>query len=361
MRILDRYVVRQLLPVSLWCLAVFVFLSCLVDLVERLDEILRFHIPVGAVLRYYANFVPLVTVRTAPLALLLASSFVAGRLTRHQEFLAMQAGGISPVRAWLPFAFIGWVASLTIFAVNDRIVPASAAVYEQLKRELFRAPPTDERLENVATLDAFNRLYHARTLVPATNTLEHLTILEHNLRNQPTKSLYAKQAVWTPHGWLLLSGTIYRVGPDGVLRGEPESFVERLLTLPVTPDAFRHPEARPDTMSFGQLRLLITRLTHLGLTNVRRYQVELLAKLTFPLMATVLCLIAFVGSSHLNVRGHLRGLGVSLGWGMLYYVAVGMGEGFGKKPWLWLPVWLPVVAPHALAVWWCLRALRRQT
>lgn len=361
MRILDRYTVKQLLPVWVWCLTIFVFLSGLVDLFEHLDEILRFHVPAAVVARYYANFLPLVSVRAAPLALLLAAAFVASRLTRHQEFLAMQASGVSPLRAWMPFAFVGWLASLCIFAVNDRIVPASAAVYEQLKRETFKEHAPEEIIENVATLDAFNRLYHARSLNPATNMLEHLTILEHNLNNQPTKSLYAKQALWTPHGWLLLRGTVYRVGPDGRLRGEPEHFTERLVTLPVTPDSFRHPEARPDTMSFGQLRLLIARLHNLGLTNMRRYDVDLLSKLTFPLMAVVVCLIAFTGSSHLNLRGHLRGLGVSLAWGVTYYLAVGLGEGIGRKGLLWMPLWIPVFAPHVIAVWACLHALRRRS
>ena len=41
MRILDRYAVRQLVPVWLWCLCVFLFLSCVIDLFEHLDEILR--------------------------------------------------------------------------------------------------------------------------------------------------------------------------------------------------------------------------------------------------------------------------------------------------------------------------------
>ena len=52
MRILDRYVVRQLIPVWVWCIIVFLFLSCLIDLVEHLDEILRYHIRGRVVVQY---------------------------------------------------------------------------------------------------------------------------------------------------------------------------------------------------------------------------------------------------------------------------------------------------------------------
>ncbi|MBI4341749.1 MAG: LptF/LptG family permease [Candidatus Omnitrophica bacterium] len=359
MRILDRYAVRQLLPVWIWCLVVFLFMSCLIDLFEHLDEILRYRIPADIVVQYYLNFLPLVFVKASPLALLLSAAFVASRLSRHQELLAMNASGTSLLRASVPFLFVGWLASLCVFLVNDRVVPDTSATYERLRQEVFRGRTSAEPMENVATMDAFNRLYHARRLDLKNRELQDLTVLEHDRRNRPVKSLYAKRAVSTRHGWLLLYGTIYRVGPRGALQGDPEPFVERLLSYPVTPEAFAQPNAHPETMRYGQLRLLITRLKQMGMTNVRRYTVELDAKLTLPLMNLVMCLLAFAGSTQLQLRGNLRGLGISLAWGLLYYFGVGLGEGAGKKGILGIPPLLAVWAPHLIAVWWSLKVLRR--
>lgn len=359
MRILDRYAVRQLLPTWVWCLSVFTFLSCLIDLFEHLDEILRYHIPANTVLEYYVNFVPLVFVRASPLALLLSAAFVATRLSRHQELLAMNASGTSLLRASVPFLFVGWLASLSVFVVNDRIVPQAAGTYEEIKQVAFHGRAASDVLENVAVTDTFNRLYHARELNLKAKELSNLTVLEHDRHNHPTKSLYAGRAIWTAHGWLLLQGTIYRVGPKGTLQGDPEPFLERLITYPVTPESFRRPEALPETMRYGQLRLLIIRLRQMGILNVRRYEVELASKLTLPLMNLVVCLIAFAGSTRAQLRGNLRGLGLSLGWGLVYYVAVGFGEGIGKKGLLFVPAFVTVWIPHLFAVWWCLRLLRR--
>lgn len=360
MRILDRYAARQLLPVWIWCLVVFIFLSCLIDLFEHLDEILRYRIPAATILRYYLNFVPLVFVRASPLALLLGAAFVATRLARHQELLAMNASGTSLLRASVPFLFVGWIASLCVFLVNDRVIPRTSVVYEQLRQEAFRGPAkTDQTIESVAVMDALNRLYHARELNLTTRELADLTILEHDWHNQPTKTLYAKRAIWTKHGWLLLSGTIYRVGPRGEVRGEPEAFVERLISYPVTPESFSEPEAQPETMPYGQLRVLISRLKQMEFTNLRRYQVELASKLATPLMNLVVCFLAFAGSTSLQLRGHLRGLGTSLGWGMAYYLGVAISQGMGKEGVLGIPVVVAVWAPHLVAVWWGLHALRR--
>ena len=359
MRILDRYAVRQLLPVWIWCLAVFLFLSCLIDLFEHLDEILRYHIHAATILQYYLNFMPLVFVRASPLAILLAAAFVATRFARHQEFLAMHASGTSLLRASVPFLFVGWIASLSVFAVNEFVLPRSSAAYERIQREVFRGQRTEDLVENVAVMDAFNRLYHARELDVKHGELHDLTVLEHDWHNQPTKSLYASRAIWTPHGWLLLHGTIYRVGPRGVLQGDPEPFVERLISYPVSPISFTESDARPETMRYGQLRLLIARLKNTGSTNIRRYHVDLLSKLTLPLMNLIVCLIAFAGSTQLQLRGNLRGLGVSLGWGILYYLAVGLGDGIGKKGILSIPALVAVWTPHLLAIWWSLQVLRR--
>ncbi len=356
MRILDRYLVRQLLPVWLWCLTVFISLTCLIDLFEHLDEIARYRIAAETVLRYYLNFIPLIFVRASPLALLLAGAFVATRLSRHQELLAMNASGTSLLRASAPFLFVGWLATLLVFAVNDLVVPGTSKAYERIRLDAFRSAEAEAVVENVAIMDAFNRLYHARQLDLKTRELRDLTILEHDRQNRPVKSLYANRAVWTKFGWLLLHGAIYRVDPRGALRGDPEPFVERLISYPVTPESFSQPETRPETMRYGKLRLLIIRLRHMGL-DVRRYRVELASKVTIPLMNLVVCLLAFAGSTQPQLRGHLKGLGLSLGWGLLYYFFVGFWEGIGKRG--MLPIAVAVWAPHVIALWWCLKVLRR--
>jgi lipopolysaccharide export LptBFGC system permease protein LptF len=90
---------------------------------------------------------------------------------------------------------------------------------------------------------------------------------------------------------------------------------------------------------------------------VRRYAVELASKVTLPLMNMIVCLLAFAGSTQLTLRGNLKGLGISLVWGVAYYLLVGLWEGLGKSG--VVPVPVAVLAPHLLAVWWCVRVLRR--
>ncbi len=356
MRILDRYTAKQLIPVWVWCMVVFVFISILIDLFGHLEEILQYRIPPKTVALYYLNFAPLVSVRAAPLAFLLACAFVTMRLVRYQELLAMHASGVSLIRASLPFVFVGWLISVCVFGINDRLVPQTAAAYEQLRYELFRGRQQQRVIDSVATFDPDNRLYHAREFHLDRNELVDLVILEHDARNQPTRNLYARQAFVTPHGLLMVYGAIYQMGPHGTLAGEPMPFVERLLKFPVTPASFRQPETQPETMRFGPLRRLIARLRASQVTNLKRYTTELTAKLTLPFMNVMMGLIAFVGSTQRQGRGHLRGLGTSLGWGVLYYLGVAVGQSVAKEG--FLPVLVAMWAPHLVALWLCWRLLR---
>jgi lipopolysaccharide export LptBFGC system permease protein LptF len=76
-------------------------------------------------------------------------------------------------------------------------------------------------------------------------------------------------------------------------------------------------------------------------------------------MNLVVCLIAFTGSSRPQLRGNLKGLGISLGLGILYYVLVGFWEGIGRRGFLAIPVVVAAWLPHFIAVGLCVYNLRR--
>ena len=105
------------------------------------------------------------------------------------------------------------------------------------------------------------------------------------------------------------------------------------------------------------MRRLIAHLKANHITNIRRYATELTAKLTLPFMNVVMCVIAFIGATRRQRRGHLRGLGTSLGWGVLYYLGVAAGQGVAKEG--FLPVVVAMWAPHLIALGLCWRALRQ--
>ncbi len=359
MKILDRYPARQLFPAWLWCLLIFVFLSVLIDLFEHLDEILRYAIPFHTILQYYVNFIPIVFVRACPLALLLSTAFIATRLVRYQELLAMSAGGVSRLRASIPFLFVGWVATVLVFLVNDRLVPQSVATYERLRQEAFRGETSQVSIErNVATMDRDNRLYHCREYDLHKRECLDVTILEQDRHNHPTRTITAKRATISDDGWRMEDGTLANLEPDGTLAGNLEAFQRELFVFPVTATELRQPDTELDRLSYTQLRDLMQRLRSVHVTNVRRLSVELGSRLAMPLMNVIVCLIAFAAATKPASRGRLQELGVSLGLGIGYYLIVGACQGMGKEG--FIPVAVGVWAPHVVAIAMCWYAMWRR-
>ena len=206
MRILDRYLVRQFILPCLWCLMTFVVMTVIVDLFEHLDEIVSRHIPFEMCLRYYASFIPLIYVKTSPMAMLIATTFVLGNLHRHQEIIAMKASGISLAHIISPLVALGLLASASVFAVNEYVVPSASRIYERLQQEAFERPQQGEQQrlrENVTLLGRHNRLFHAQRFDPVNCTLFDLTVLEHDEEGALTGKIFAQQAQWDGQRWRL--------------------------------------------------------------------------------------------------------------------------------------------------------------
>ncbi len=134
MRLLDRYLLRELLGPLGYCLGGFVVFWVAFDLLEQLDRFQANRMRTGDVLEYYAVRLPEFVVVALPVALLLALLYALSRHARHQEITAMRAAGLSVWRLALPYWSVGLVAGLVLFGLNEWFVPDAAERAEAIKR-----------------------------------------------------------------------------------------------------------------------------------------------------------------------------------------------------------------------------------
>ena len=91
MRILDRYVAVRFIAALTFANLVLLSIYILANLVENLDKFLDSHATLDQVFRYYLNFVPQIIVIMQPIAILLATLFSLGTLSKNNELMAMRA------------------------------------------------------------------------------------------------------------------------------------------------------------------------------------------------------------------------------------------------------------------------------
>jgi len=127
MRILTRYILREVLATAAVCLAVLTCLLLLGNILrEVLDLLANQQAPPALVLRAVLLLIPFVVAFSLPMALLTAVLLVFGRLSSDHELDAVKACGISLASLALPvvclsLVFSGACAAFTMmFEPNSR-------------------------------------------------------------------------------------------------------------------------------------------------------------------------------------------------------------------------------------------------
>jgi LPS export ABC transporter permease LptG len=143
MRLLDRYLLRELLVPLVYCLFGFVIFWVFFDLFTELNSFQSRRLNFGDVTEYYLLSLPEILVLILPIALLLALLYTLTNHARHHEITAMRSAGISLWRLCLPYLGVGFVASMGLFWLNEFVVPdGSAAAEEVLARHQPRPAGT---------------------------------------------------------------------------------------------------------------------------------------------------------------------------------------------------------------------------
>ncbi len=134
MRLLDRYILRELLLPLAYCLGGFLIIFITFDLFEQLSTFHKNHLTSRDILQYYIHKTPefLVASYVVPMSLLLALLYALTTHARHNELTAMRAAAIPLWRICLPYFGVGIGFSLAVFYVNEKLVPEGVESAERI-------------------------------------------------------------------------------------------------------------------------------------------------------------------------------------------------------------------------------------
>ena len=146
MRLLDRYLFRELLAPLFYCLGGFLIFWISFQLFDKLGDLQSAKLHLVDVLELCVAWAPACLATTLPMALLLALLYALTDHARHNEITAMRATGMSLWRICLPYFGVGLFASVALFALNELAVPRSAAWSDRiLQRYLSRQPGSGQQ------------------------------------------------------------------------------------------------------------------------------------------------------------------------------------------------------------------------
>lgn len=147
MRLLDRYLLRELLIPLGYCLSGFLIFWVSFDLLTELSGFQEDGMGVRQITAYYLFKAPELLVTVMPIALLLALLYTVTNHARHNELTAMRAAGLSLARLGLPYLGVGFVFGLALFLLNELWVPKGDEAARALvaRRAKLAGTPDEDR------------------------------------------------------------------------------------------------------------------------------------------------------------------------------------------------------------------------
>lgn len=140
MRLLDRYLFRELITPLAYCLGGLLVLGTCFSLFGELTDLQERKLHLIDVIEYSLAITPGFLVLVLPVTLLLALLYALTNHSRHNELTAMRAAGLSLWRISMPYFAAGLLASMGSFLLNENVVPHSTDWAEHIKSRYVQKP-----------------------------------------------------------------------------------------------------------------------------------------------------------------------------------------------------------------------------
>ena len=363
MRLIDRYIVRQVLVGTLYAIVVLSLVLMMGNLFKEVRPLLvEQQAPPGLVFRFILNVVPFSLMFTIPWGFLSAVLLVFGRLSGDNEITAFRVAGISLTRLALPVFVIAALLSGLCLWVNVNVVPLAKAsltemLYEQVKRDprsLLNPGLVQSRFKN-------QKVFVEKRAGDALQGF-HLYQVSNGENGEPVRAeayVHAGEVSLVVDEdkkqlrLKLLDAFIETKGEDG------------------TSDFAFAQEAEPWLFDFGTVQNRKVRSSVMTNPEIRRYlaenpdlppqkRIEFGAEITKRYTFSLACLSFACVAVPLGMKARRKdtsgGLVLSLGIGMLYFLCSMAAEGFKSDTAATLGLWAPNVLCGLLGLYLFRRA-----
>ena len=348
-RIIDEYIVREFAGLFVLVLAGFVLLMIVFTFFDLLGDVLRNHIALAIVGEYLLNLTPSMTYQIAPLAVLIAVLVTFSVLNRNSEIIAMKATGISLYRLVAPIVTIAACLAICLFLFDQYYLPQANRRQESLRNVIKGRPP--QTYFNPEEHWIFGPraapgepgcIYYYQFFDPDTNEFANLSVFEFEPATfKLTRRIFAKRAVWDGDSgaWHFENGWMRDI-QSGNVTGYRTFLETSFPEMRAAPDYFKKEALESQEMNFGQLDRYIRDLRQSGF-DTKRLSVALWQKLSYPLVAVVMAVLAIPFALSMGRRGSITGIAVAIGVALAYRVVDTLFGAMGNVNYL----------PASMAAW----------
>jgi lipopolysaccharide export system permease protein len=196
MRILRNYILKECTMPFIICLGVLTFIFLLGFLPQLANKVINKGVSLYAVSTALLYNVPVLLGFTLPIAALATVILTFGRLSSDNEIIAIRATGIPLSRILFPLVAVGVVLSLTLWVLNDRVIPHAYYAQRSILKETGAKNPTALLEPGVFINDFANHVLFIYRIEG--NRLYNVRIYQPQPDGKPTRTIIAQEGEFTP-------------------------------------------------------------------------------------------------------------------------------------------------------------------
>lgn len=348
MRLLDRYILKEMAAAFLLGLMVFTFVLLTNRILRLVELIVNKGVGILTVLQLFLYVLPFSLVVTIPMSVLLATLATFMRLNTDGEMLALRGAGLGLLRLTRPALFFGLGATVLTMIVSVWILPFSNQAFKNLIFEMTRRQVAVALQEGIFN-SAFEGLtLYAEHLNPKTSEMEGVFLVD-SRNPAEQRVIVAQDGRFTSDpkqlrmGLTLHEGSIQLSGAEHPGRYRMLTFQDYALTLDAARSLSSDPTQRTlgeQELPLGELRKRAEELRAQG-QNYHPLIVEFHKKLAIPFSCALFAVVGIPLASRIKRGGRGLSLAISTGFALGYYILIVAGEGLGARG----------TVPEALAMW----------
>ncbi|AXT56008.1 LptF/LptG family permease [Aquimarina sp. MMG015] len=310
MKILDWYILKRYLGTFFAMILMFIPIGIIVDLSEKIDNILEHEAPFGAVVSYYLDFTIYFANLLFPLFVFLSVIWFTSKLANKTEIIAFLSSGVSFWRFLRPYMIGAILICVGALAMGLFLAPKASQGFNEFKYTYLKKGKKVQETRNVYRQLNDSIFLYASDFKPLKKKATNFT-LEYFDGNKLVTKISARTITF------IEKDSIYELR-DFVKRTvlEDRDIIEKArkkdTILPFDIDEFTPVTYVAETLNYMELSKFIEKESKRGSSDINRYKVVAYKRWSIPVSAFILTVIG-VAVSSMKRRG---GMGINLAVGI---------------------------------------------
>ena len=354
MKVLKLHILAEFSKVLAITVLAFTALFLLINVVEKIDDLMEHGAPLAVSVKYFLLRVPYIFCQVSPIAVLLSVLLSLGTLNKAGELTAIKAGGISLTSAFSILIVAGFAISAVVVIINETVTPVTSRMTVSMERRWLEGKELYSYGTTGMWLRTSDGVYSVRDVDvdvdPEAGVLRGVVFFR--LKDQKIVGVTrARRVVWEEDRWVARAeeagkdnsskgkrgkGSEKVVAPttltivDGVLRGR-ESAEGMVMGGIRPPEELQNVKRGYEDMSSAELKQFMDNLERDGF-ETDRYAVDLYGRLAFPLVNMVMVLVAIPFAVRTGRHGSMAGgITLSVIIGFSYWIVFAATRSLGRS------------------------------